>query len=47
MRRALLRIIIFALARMALVAQDVSVLVLDAMNGKPQPGAAVTPLLSD
>jgi len=41
MRRVLLRIIIFALAPTAVVAQDVRVLVLDAVNGKPQRGAKV------
>src|SRR5882762_2049831 len=41
MRRVLLRIIIFAVAPTALVAQDVRVLVLDAVNGKPQRGAEV------
>ncbi len=41
MRGVLLRIIILTLASKALVAQDVRVLVLDAVNGKPQRGAEV------
>ena len=41
MRGGLLRIIIFILAPTALVAQDVRVLVLDALNGKPQSGVEV------
>jgi hypothetical protein len=39
MHRVLLRIILLILASDALVAQDVRVLVLDAVNGKPQRGA--------
>ena len=41
MRGVLLRIILLILASQALVAQDVRVLVLDAVDGKPQRGAEV------
>ena len=37
----LFRIVIIILASKALLAQDLRVLVLDAVNGKPQPGAEV------